>query len=202
MPRAPIRALLPLAFLIFLFQPSLISAQEQPKDYAVAEKGESPAPGKVFLWKVLNTGIFAIAMAAIIAKTAPGFFSARSADIQRAIKEATGLKIAADFRYSESDRKLATLADQVKRLRLEAAEIMERDHRRILQETDQELEHIHANVAAEIEAFRAEGRQKIRRHTAQLALASAERRLRDRLSSGQFDNLVGDFVHLVEGGNN
>lgn len=149
-------------------------------------------------WKIANTLIFAIGLGYLIAKYAPAFFNARSAEIQRAIQDATGLRIEAEFRSSEIDRKMASLAEEVKKLRQQYADEMEREHERFRRETEAEIEHIQHNVAAEITAFRLEGTRRVRRHTAQLALESAERRLEQRLASDPQDELLQSFVHLVE----
>jgi F0F1-type ATP synthase membrane subunit b/b' len=78
---------------------------------------------------------------------------------------------------------------------------MEREHQRRRQETADELEHINKSVAAEIAAFRAEATNQIRLQTAQLALQTAERRLRDSaLSSSTNDQSFRDLIHLVERG--
>jgi F0F1-type ATP synthase membrane subunit b/b' len=149
-------------------------------------------------WKIANTAIFAIGLGYLIAKYAPAFFNARSAEIQKAIQDATGLKIEAEFRSSEIDRKMASLAEEVKKLRQQYAGEMEREHERFRRETEAEIEHIHHNVAAEIQALRLEGTRELRRYTAQLALEQAERRLRDRAVLEPQDDFVRDFIHLVE----
>ena len=163
---------------------------------------ETAALDTVTKWKIINALIFAAGLGWFIWKYAPAFFNARSADIQKAIKDATGLKIEADFRYSEIDRKMATLADEIRRLREQSKIEMERDHERFRHETQAQIEHIHHNVSAEIDAFRQEGVQQVRRHTAQLALQSAERRLTQRFESGEPEDLLQDFIHLVERGKN
>jgi len=91
-------------------------ANVQPRE---SEKGENEnADAK---WHLINTALFAIGLGWAIWKMAPSFFNARSADIQRAITEATGLKMQADLRYSEIDRKMATLPDEVKRMKEQSA---------------------------------------------------------------------------------
>lgn len=150
-------------------------------------------------WHLINTAIFAAVLGFGIWKLAPAFFNARSADIQKAIREATGLKMQADLRYSEIDRKMATLSEEVKRMREQSRVEMEREHERRRQETTDELEHINRSVGAEIEAFRAEGRNQIKLQTAQLALGLAERRLREAASSSN-DQSFQDFIYLVERG--
>lgn len=166
-------------------------AQETPQQ-------ETAILDAVTKWKILNTVIFVLVLGYLIAKKAPAFFNARSADIQKAISEATGLKMQADLRYSEADRKLATLAEQVKRLRDEASAMMDRDHEKFRRETEAEIEHIHHNVTAEIDALQKEAVREIQRHTAKAALGLAERKLTARLAGSEPEDLVGDFIHLVE----
>lgn len=163
---------------------------------------ETAAIDVVTRWKIANTVLFALGLAYLIAKYAPPFFNARSADIQKAIQDAMGLKIEAEFRYSEIDKKMASLAAEIKKLREQYSVEREREHERFQHETELQIGHIHHNVVAEVEALRLEGAQKIRKHTAQLALEMAERRLRDRIASIQHDDLVQDFIHLVERGRN
>jgi F-type H+-transporting ATPase subunit b len=163
---------------------------------------EKAALDRVGRWKIINFSLFAIVLGYAVVKYSPRFFNARSADIQKAIKDATGLKLEADFRYSEIDRKMATLPEAVKQLRAEASLEMEREHRRVLQQTQEEIAHINHNVAAEAEAFQKEGADRVRRRTAQLALDRAEQRLRDRFAQGEPPGLLQDFIHLVERGKN
>lgn len=168
----------------------------------VTRAQETAAVDVVSKWKIINTAIFAIGLGWLIWKYAPAFFNARSADIQKAIRDATGLKMEADLRYSEIDRKMATLAHEVRRMREEAAREMQREHERFRHQAQTEIAHIHHNVVAEIEAFRQQGVQQVRLRTAQLAMQLAERRLRERFRSGEPDDLLRDFIHLVEQGRN
>ncbi len=89
---------------------------------------ETAALDVVTRWKIINTALFVIGLGWFLWKYGPAFFNARSADIQKAIKDATGLKLEADFRYSEIDRKMATLADEVRRMREQASRELEREH--------------------------------------------------------------------------
>ncbi len=147
--------------------------------------------------------MFAIGLGWAIWKIAPGFFNARSADIQRAIKEATGLKMQADLRYSEIDRKMATLPDEVKRMKEQSAAEMEREHRRRQEETARETCGASKNMStAEIEALRQEAIRGARQRTARSALQLAEERLAARVSGSSNDDLLQDFIHLVERGKN
>jgi F-type H+-transporting ATPase subunit b len=153
-------------------------------------------------WHLINTAIFAVGLGYAIWKLAPAFFNARSADIQRAINEATGLKMQADMRYSEIDRQMATLPESVQKMREQSRIEMEREHARRKQDTARELQHIQSSVASEIDALRIEGARRIRRRTARLALQLAERRLRETSSEDASNGLFRDLIHLVERGKN
>jgi F0F1-type ATP synthase membrane subunit b/b' len=166
----------------------------------VPTQQETAAMDTVTLWKIANTLIFAAGLGYLIAKYAPAFFNARSSEIQKAIQDATGLKIEAEFRSSEIDRKMAGLAEEVKNLRQQYAGELEREHQRFWQETQAQIEHIHRNVSAEIEALRLEAMRRVRQRTAQLALEVAEHRLQDRVALERQDDFVHDFVQLVERG--
>jgi F-type H+-transporting ATPase subunit b len=153
-------------------------------------------------WKLINTALFAALLGWFIAKKAPAFFQARSADIQKAIQDATGLKLEADYRYSEADRKMANLAAEVQKIRDQGRAEMEREHARIQRETQTEIERIRHNADNEVEALRKEAAQRVEYHTAQRAIERAERRLSDRFAQGEPSGLIDDFIRLVERGKN
>jgi F0F1-type ATP synthase membrane subunit b/b' len=171
---------------------------------AVAQQhgDEAAATDSTGMWKVINTALFAALVAWFLVKNGPRFFNARSADIQKAIQDATGLKIEADFRYSEIDKKMATLADEVARIREQSRGEMDREHERFRSQTEQELARIRQSGLNEIDALRLEAANRVQLHTAELALDLAERRLQERFARGEQDGLVGELVRLIERGKN
>jgi F-type H+-transporting ATPase subunit b len=193
-----VRALLCSALFLFVGAWHGAAQESQTAEHADAEHEHDPDAK----WKLINTALFALLVGWFVAKNAPRFFNARSADIQKAIKDATGLKIEADFRYSQADRKMATLENEVSKLREQGKAEMEREHSRLQQQTAQEIARIQQNTQNEIEALRKEASNKIQVRTAQRALEAAEQNLRSRFAQGEPDDLVGDFVHLIEQGKN
>jgi F0F1-type ATP synthase membrane subunit b/b' len=165
-------------------------------------KPEAATEDSILLWKIANFLIFAGGIGFVIYKFAPSFFDARSADIQKAIQEATGLKLTADLRYSEIDRKMANLSGEVGKLRAEAQMEMEREHERMIAQTKEEIAHIQKSTAEEIEALRGEGADRLRVHATYQALALAEARLRERFAATDQKDLVNEFLTLVERGKN
>lgn len=171
-------------------------ARETASQQVAAEDEQSG----LMKWKLINTSIFVVLLGFAVFKLAPRFFQARSLDIQKAIKDATGLKIEADFRYSEIDKKMANLSGEVARMKAEAATEIEREHQRLQRETAEEIEHMGRNTDYEIDSLRAEGAQQVRRHTAQLAFGLAERRLQAHFAQDEDQNNVHEFVNLVGSG--
>lgn len=183
------------AVLLLLVSARGVSAQEEK-----GQQKDASEQNAEMKWHLINTAIFAAGLGYAVWKLAPAFFNTRSADIQKAIQEATGLKMQADLRYSEIDRKMATLGEEVKRMREQARSAMDREHERRRQETADELDHINKSVAAEMQAFRAEASMQIQHRTAQLALRMAESKLRESASASANDGLVQDVIQLVERG--
>lgn len=163
---------------------------------------ETAALDRVGPWKVVNAVIFAILLIWFVAKKAPAFFNARSADIQKAIQDATGLKMNADLRYSEIDRKMATLGEEVEKLRKQSDGEFAREHQRMQEQTASEIARMRHNASNEIEALRGEAARHVRERTADLALGLAERRLQDQFAPGEPQDLVNDLVRLIERGKN
>lgn len=151
----------------------------------------------VSLWKILNTALFFAFLGYLIHKHAPAFFGARSLVIQKAIEEATGLKIEAEFRYSEIDKKMATLPDEIRRMRRKDAAERERDHRRFLRETEGSIAHVWRNAEAEIETYWQEGTRRVRQRAAELALQYAEQHIPERLGPRHSEESVRDMLRLV-----
>lgn len=189
--------LIPVAAIALLISGSRVSAAETASQKVASEDEES----SIMRWKLINSGIFALLLGFVAVKYGPRFFSARSLDIQKAIKDATGLKIEADFRYSTIDKKMANLSSEVERMKAEAAAEMEREHQRVLHETKEEIEYIGHHADAEVDSLRSEGSLLVRRHTIELALGLAEHRLQAHYAQDGEPNNVGEFVALVGGRN-
>ena len=153
-------------------------------------------------WKLANFAILAAGLGYLIAKSAPAFFNARSEEIQRAIKEATGLKIDADFRSSEMDRRMSTLSAEVQKIRDEAKAEMDRESARIDEETRTALARIQEHTTREIEALRYQASLSVRDNAIQLATNLAVAQLRDHPERADQDHLIHTFTRdILEGAN-
>ncbi len=183
-------------WLPFIFGCVLLFTCGAPAASAQSEK-ELQAIDRVTPLKWANTLIFAAGLGYLIYRYGPPFFNARSADIQKAIKDATGLKLEGEFRRSEADKKMATLPAEIEKIRRQHEESLAREHDRVLRETEAEIQHIHANITAEIDGLRQDGTRRIRQHTAQSAIDLARQKLQDRVAS-EGKSFVPDFLRLVQ----
>ena len=192
------RRLLPLALLGLFFVSVGLPAQETggAHDPDAAVEGHASLEG----WKWLNFAILAAGLGYLIAKKAPAFFQARSSEIQQNIEAATGLKIEADFRASEVDRKMATLAHELTHIRQAAQDEMEAERGRIREQTASILAKIQEHTSEEISGIRRTASLQLQRFTAEQALALSESRLRAYLDPQAHDRLLGSFVASLNQG--
>jgi F0F1-type ATP synthase membrane subunit b/b' len=187
-------------FAIVLMPPAAFSHDETPEKEA--EDSSTTGIGQDLIFKWINFGIFAGGLGYFIVKKGPAFFNARTADIQKAIKDATGLKLEADFRSSEIDRKMATLGAEVQKLREESKVEMGREHRRIQDETELGVQRLQQHLTLELASLQQNGRTELRRHTSELAVSMAASKLRDQLRLDDHSRLIGLFADAVAQGKN
>ncbi len=167
-----------------------LCAQERSE---TARAGQ-PESGRLLVWKWINFGVLIAGLGYLVAKNAPAFFNARTAEIQKAIKDATGLKLEADFRISEIDRKMATLDAEIRHMRDASRAEMQQESARIDRETSFALEKIHEHTAREIESLQHLARNTLREHAVQLAVSLAGAQLRENLTPEDRDRLVRTFA--------
>lgn len=152
---------------------------------AQSERIEETETEKLAGWKWVNFALLVAGLGYIFVKKAPAFFNARTEEIQKAIKDATGLKMDADFRSSEIDKRMATLAEEVQKLRAAAQSDMEQEGQRIEAETHASLQRIHQHTLREIESLQQQAALSVREHAVRLATELAVTELRER--PGQID---------------
>ena len=186
------RALLFGTFALVLAIPAF--AQESKSTRTEANEPES---GSALVWKWINFAVLLGGLGYLAAKNAPAFFNARTADIQKAIKDATGLKMEAEFRSSEIDRKMATLEAEIRRMRDASRTEMNHECGRIDHDTSVALDKIHQHTAREIEALQHQARNTLREHAAQLAVTLAAERMREQMTPEDRAHLVDAFVQSV-----
>jgi F0F1-type ATP synthase membrane subunit b/b' len=155
---------------------------------------EAAAEDRLAGWKLINFAILVAGLGYLVVKNAPAFFNARSEEIQRAIKDAMGLKMDAEFRASEMDRRMAGLAAEVQKIRDEAKAEMDRESARIDEETRTALMRIQEHTTREIEALRYQAGLAVREHAVRLATDLAVAHLKDQPESIDREELIHAFT--------
>ncbi len=202
------------AFLIFVASAALALCQEQPAaehapqgEHTVnaeagkggVEHGAAEQHGDPMIWwKWANFAILAGVLGYMIGKKAPGFFRARTEEIQRDIAEATRLREAAEAKVAEMESRLASLQSEVEKLRTEARSEMEHEGERIRQETARLIAKVQSNTEQEIESMAKHATHELKVYSAKLAIEMAEGRIRGAMSSGVQERLVEQFVRDLD----
>ncbi len=173
-----------------------------PAMFAADQTGEgehsTAEPSLALKWA--NFAILALGLGYLLRKQVPAFFHARTDQIQKAIKDATGLKLEADFRASAVDRKMATLGAEVDKMRDQSKIEMYAEHGRLEKETEAALAQINLHVTQEVANLQQNAANDLRRHVADLAASMASSRLRDHLTADEQAQLIRSFADHVRGG--
>lgn len=160
----------------------------------VAAEHEDP----LLKWKWINFAILVGVLGYLIGKRAPAFFKGRTADIQRDIREATERKEAADQRVAEMERRLASLGDEIEKIRRSAKEQMGHQGERIRQETAQQIARVQHTAEQDISAIAKHVTQELKAYSASLAVDLAEKRIRAQMNGESQNQLVNRFVHDLD----
>ncbi len=160
---------------------------------AAQEQAGGPAEPSM-TWKVVNFVILAIGLGYMMAKTLPGFFHSRTSSIQEGIAEAQKVKVDAERRAAEVDKRVSALGADIEKFRAQSRAEMEKEGERIRLETAATIQKLEQQSQVEIESAGKTARRELKAYAANLALDLAEQRVRARLDAGTENALVENFV--------
>jgi F-type H+-transporting ATPase subunit b len=187
-----------LAFLALLLglaavPPLCAQAAEKPPQ----SSGESGA-GRIKAWEWANFLVLAAGLGYLAGKNGRPFFTARSAKIVQDMAEAGQLRKQAEARAAEMERRLAGIQSDIAALREESRKQALAEAERIAQQTVVETAKIHAQAEQDIALAAKAARAELKRHSAELAVALAERLIRARMTTATQDELVREFVRGLD----
>ena len=183
-----------LAALVFA-APSLLSAEEKKS----SAPGGGESSGGLKAWEWANFLVLAGGLGYIIRKNAGPAFEARGRSIRKALLEAEEVRKDAASRVAAVELRLARLGDEIAALRTEAQQEEEAEGARYVRHAAAEVAKIQARAEQEIAAAGKAARMELRRHTAELALGLAERKIRARMTADAEDQLVRRFLEKLDG---
>jgi F0F1-type ATP synthase membrane subunit b/b' len=146
------------------------------------------------MWKWANAVLLFAALGYMMAKFLPPAFAARTAEIQKDIKEAQADKAAADKRAAEMEARLSKLSADIDTFRAGAAVEMQQEGERIRKETASQMKRIEEQAAIEIESAGKAATRELKEYSAELALKLAEQKLLAKLDAATSAGLVEGFI--------
>jgi F-type H+-transporting ATPase subunit b len=176
-------------FLLLLSSVPTLFAQPsaKPADSAAAET-------HLKAWEWANFLILAAGLGYLAGKRGGPFFAARSTQIRKDMMEAAELRKQAEARAAEIESRLSGIESHISALREESSNQARAEAGRIAQQTAVEVAKIQAQAEQDIALAAKTARNELKRHSAELAVALAERLIRARMTPAAQDELVREFV--------
>jgi len=188
--------------LVLMFVAVGLFAQEheKPAEKAAEHKagetteGEAKHEPDFTMWKWVNFGILAVLLGYGIGKSAFLYDPATTESIQKDMADSARIAADAEARVKAVETKIATLGEEIERMKTEARTDMARENERLQKETARALERIASHAEQEVELAAKVARLGLKQYAAQLAVDLAEQRIRTRLNSETQGKLIDSFV--------
>jgi F-type H+-transporting ATPase subunit b len=126
----------------------------------------------------LNFAVIFFAIARLMRKKLPGYFSGRTATIQKGIEEARKMSEDARRRLADVEGRLSRLDAEIAAMRSEADENARAEEQRILAAGEEERKRIVASAEQEIEMAANTARRELKSYVGELAIELAEKKIR------------------------
>jgi len=184
-------------FFVLLLVPFFISM--------VSADEEHSSNVRDFMGKTVNFIVLFGGLAYFLYKPIRNFLQKRSEEIEQGLKEAGNAQREAELKLQEANARLATLEDEIEKLKKEAEIEGDKERERVIQLAQQEAERIKYFAKQEIEMLMRAGIQDLKQYTAELASALAEERIKKKMSpedqSFLIDKSIGKLDELYEKSN-
>ncbi len=176
---------------------TLWAYKEQDVHGGPLEEGDTPMPGP-FLGTLVNFGLFLFLLGKFAVPSFVTFTRERHDRIADQLAESARLRSEAQKALDEYRGRLARLDDEIKSLVAEIRAEADTEKQRILAEAQARAERMKRDAEAQIKAEMARVRIEIEREAIQIAVATAEKLLREKVNDADQKSLVERFVSEVE----
>lgn len=179
---------------------ALIAAASLAPAAALAQEAAHEAAGHgyslttVDLWKMANFVLLVGIGAWFGRRKLAQFFALRSKEITLGIAEAARQRETAEAQYAAIEQRLAGITAELDELRAGAAKESAAEASRVGEETKRELDKIRAQAKQEIAAAGKAARLELQAYSAELAVALAESRIRERLTPDTDGAIIGSML--------
>jgi len=134
--------------------------------------------GAYWLCIGLNFAVIFFFLARLMRKKLPGYFSGRTATIQKGIEEARKMSEDARRRLADVEGRLSRLDAEIAAMRSEAEENARAEEQRIVAAGEEERKRIVTSAEQEIETAANTARRELKSYVAELAIELAEKKIR------------------------
>jgi F0F1-type ATP synthase membrane subunit b/b' len=166
--------------------------QESP---APAHNSEAETGDPWIWWKWANFAILAAGLGYLIGKNVPPLFRKQSDEIQAALAESAKIKREAADYAAKVEARLASLQNEIQKLREDAHAEMLAESERVRRETEHHVQRIREQSVQEIDLMTRAAKAELRKYAAELAIGLAEERIRFRMNPETQDRLANGLLH-------
>lgn len=177
-------------FLVLLLLPFFISM--------VSADEEHSSNFRDFIGKAVNFIVLFGGLAYFLYKPIRNFLQKRSQEIEQGLKEAADAQREAELKLREANARLATLEDEIEKLKKEAEIEGRKEREKVIQLAQQEAERIKYFAKQEIEMLMRAGIQDLKQYTAELASALAEERIKKKMSPEDQSFLIDKSIEKLD----
>ena len=149
-------------------------------------------------YHIINFAIFAFGIFWVLRKSIPGFVTARRDKLVKDIEEARRLRIEAETKLADYEKRLAALETEAQAILAEARAAGARERDRIIAEAVAAAERIRLDAEQRLEQ---EGRKleaELQQHAVALTMQVARRLSAERITDNHRRNLFNDYVQNLE----
>jgi len=140
----------------------------------------------------INFGAVFLFIVVMLRKKLPGYFSGRTAAIQKGIEEARKMSEEARARLTEVEGRLSRLGADIAAMRSEADDNAKAEEKRIQQSSEEERQRIVSSAQQEIDMAANAARRDLKAYAGELAIDLAEKKI--RVDKNADETLVREFT--------
>jgi F-type H+-transporting ATPase subunit b len=199
-------AMLAAALMLFCFAGGGLSSTggEQGTEHAAggeqgAEHAAPPAKGwqATDTYKVMNFVVLAVALVFLLRKPVKQALADRIQSIKNQLSELEAQKAAAEAELAKYNQRFQKLDQEAEKLIAQYVQQGEEAKARILKEAEAAADKLQEQARRNIEHEFKKARQELQDDVLEKALAKAEEMVRDRISDGDQERLVDDYLSKV-----
>lgn len=154
---------------------------------------------KDFMWRVIDfAALLGVIIWALKKANAKGALADRTANIEKALREAEEARAAAEKKFAEYSGKLEKANQEIDGIYAAIRKEAESEKERIIAEAKMTADKIREQAAATASQEVLKAKAELRGEAARLAVQMAEQSLRENIKKDDQDRLVNDYLTKVE----